>query len=265
MESRKTTGVYVTTLKDGTPSYRASITFRGKHIALGSFNTEKKAGAVYKEASKILSDESISISSYKERLNIPFEKFVTLINFRDKGMYISTPIYLEKKYFKYYLDPTSFLKFDIEDLFYYSSHKIMKRGSHLFVADYGSQISVPSRYGIKSYAVEGRDYRFANQDPTDFRYENIIILNRYRGVVQYAEKGFVKYKAVIHLRSNYVVGKYTSESEAAIAYNKAADILKKNGIKKHFEQNYVEDLSPSQYADIYMKLKISPKIYELRD
>ena len=64
MESRKTTGVYVTTLKDGTPSYRASITFRGKHIALGSFNTEKKAGAVYKEASKILSDESISISSY---------------------------------------------------------------------------------------------------------------------------------------------------------------------------------------------------------
>ena len=139
----------------------------------------------------------------------------------------------------------------------------MKRGSHLFVADYGSQISVPSRYGIKSYAVEGRDYRFANQDPTDFRYENIIILNRYRGVVQFAEKGFVKYKAVIHLRSNYVVGKYNSESEAAIAYNKAADILKKNGIKKHFEQNYVEDLSPSQYADIYMKLKIAPKIYEL--
>ena len=80
MKNKNVVGVYATTLKDGTPSYRASITFRGKHIALGSFNTEKKAGAVYKEASKILSDESISISSYKERLNIPFEKFVTLID-----------------------------------------------------------------------------------------------------------------------------------------------------------------------------------------
>ena len=264
MTSRKTTGVYSTTLKDGTPSYRASITFRGKHIALGSFDTEKKAGAVYKEASRILSDESISISSYNPKVNIPFEKFVTLINYRDKGMYISTPIYLEKKYFNYYLSPSLALKFDIEDLFYYSSHKIMKRGSHLFVADYGSQLSVLQRYGIKSYAVEGRDYQFVNDDPTDFRYENIIILNRYRGVVQFAEKGFVKYKAVIHLRSNYVVGKYNSEAEAAIAYNKAADILIKNGIKKNFELNYVEDLSPSQYADIYMKLKIAPKIYELR-
>jgi hypothetical protein len=139
----------------------------------------------------------------------------------------------------------------------------MKRGSHLFVADYGSQLSVLQRYGIKSYAVEGRDYQFANDDPTDFRYENIIILNRYRGVVQFAEKGFVKYKAVIHVKSNYVIGKYSSEAEAAIAYNKAADILIKNGIKKNFELNYVEDLSPSQYADIYMKLKIAPKIYAL--
>ena len=174
-------------------------------------------------------------------------------------MYISNPIYLENKYFLYYLSPDDVLKFDIEDLFYYSSHKIMKRGSHLFVADYGSQLS-----GIKSYAVCGRDYHFANDDPTDLRYENIIILNRYRGVRQFADKGFIKYKAVIHIRSNYVVGKYASEAEAAIAYNKAADILIKNGIKKNFQLNYVEELSPSQYADVYMKLKISPTILELR-
>jgi hypothetical protein len=82
--------------------------------------------------------------------------------------------------------------------------------------------------------------------------------------MQFAEKGFIRYKTVIHVKSNYVVGKYNSESEAAIAYNKAADILIKNGIKKNFQLNYVEDLSPSQYADIYLKLKISPKIYELR-
>ena len=29
----------------------------------------------------------------------------------------------------------------------------MKRGGHLFVAEYGMQTSVLSRYGIRSYAV----------------------------------------------------------------------------------------------------------------
>ena len=264
MKKQKYIGVYATTLKDGTPSFRSSITFRGKHISLGSFNNAMAADNAYREAGKILSDHTLGLSSYTPALTLPFDKYVTLINFRDKGMYIANPIYLEKKYFLYYLSPTKSLKFDIEDLFYYSLHKIMQRGSHLFVADYGSQLSVLQRYGIKSYAVEGRDYRFANDDPTDLRYENIIILNRYRRVLQYAEKGFIKYKAVIHIKSNYVIGKYNSEAEAAIAYNKAADILKKNGIKKNFQQNYVEDLSPSQYADLYMKLKIAPRIYALR-
>ena len=243
--------------------YRASITYCGKHIALGSYDKITRASKAYKEASGIFADSSFTVESYKPGMSLSFEKVVTLVNFRDKGMYIATPIYLEKKYFLYYLSPSKPLKFDIEDLFYYSSHKIMQRGSHLFVADYGSQVSILQRYGIKSYAVEGRDYRFANDDPNDFRYENIIILNRYRGVRQYAEKGFLKYKAVIHIKSNYVVGKYNSEAEAAIAYNKAADILIKNGIKKNFQLNYVEDLSPSQYADLYMKIKIAPKIYKI--
>jgi PKD repeat protein len=256
-------GVYENTLKDGTPSFRASITHGGKHISLGSFSDANTAAVVYKEARHILSDNDFSISSYNSSMYLPFEKCVCLINYRDKGMYIANPIYLEKKYFLYYLSPTLIYKFDIDDLFYYSSHKIMKRGNHLFVADYGSQLSVLARYGIKSYAVEGRDYHFANDDPTDLRYENIIILNRYRGVRQFVHKGFVRYKTVIHVKSNYVVGKYNTEAEAAIAYNKAADILKKNGIEKNFSQNYVEDLTPSQYADIYTKIKISKRIYDV--
>ncbi|MBQ7613925.1 MAG: hypothetical protein IJU77_02680 [Butyrivibrio sp.] len=264
MSKKNYTGVYSTTLKDGTPSFRASITYRGRHISLGSFDDIKVASGAYKDAAMILESPDFSIESYNKNMTLPFEKCVTLINFRDKGMYIANPIYLEKKYFRYFLSPNHVLKFDIEDLFYYSSHKIMKRGSHLFVADYGSQISVLQRYGIKSYAVEGRDYHFVNDDPNDLRYENVIILNRYRGVRQYAEKGFLKYKAIIHIKSNYVVGKYNSEAEAAIAYNKAADILIKNGIKKNFQLNYVEDLSASQYADIYLKVKIAPKIYELK-
>ena len=264
MSKKKYIGVYSTFLKDGTPSYRASITYFGKHISLGSYDKITKASKAYKEAAALLENEDIDIPSYKKDMALSFDKFVSLINYRDKGMYIANPIYLEKKYFLYYLSPSQALKFDIDDLFYYSSHKIMQRGAHLFVADYGSQLSIRERYGIKSYAVEGRDYRFANGDPTDFRYENIIILNRYRGVRQFAEKGFIRYKAVIHVKSNYVVGKYNTESEAAIAYNKAADILIKNGVKKAFQLNYVEDLSPSQYADIYMNTKISPKIYEIK-
>lgn len=264
MSKKNYIGVYRAFLKDGTPSYRASITYLGKHISLGSYSKVTHASKAYKEASAILENEAIDIPSYKKDMALGFDKFVSLINYRDKGMYIANPIYLENKYFLYYLSPTQVLKFDIDDLFYYSSHKIMQRGTHLFVADYGSQISIRERYGIKSYAVEGRDYRFANDDPSDFRYENIIILNRYRGVRQFAQKGFIKYKAVIHIKSNYVVGKYKTEAEAAIAYNKAADILIRNGIKKNFQLNYVEDLSASQYADIYMKIKISPKIYEIR-
>ena len=156
------------------------------------------------------------------------------------------------------------MKFDIDDLFYYSSHKIMKRGGHLFVADYGSQLSILQRYGIKSYAVFGRDYLFANDDPFDLRYENIIILNRYHGVRQFAHKGFIRYKTFIHIKSNYVVGVYNSEVEAAIAYNKAADILIKNGVNKKYQLNYIEDLSASQYADLYVKVKIPKKIYALK-
>lgn len=261
----KSVGVYETALKDGTPSYRASIKYNGKHISLGSYPDENTAAVAFKEARHILSDESFGISSYKSNNFLPFEKCVCLINFRDKGMYITNPIYLEKKYFLYYLSPGIVYKFDIDDLFYYSSHKIMKRGGHLFVADYGSQISVLSRYGIPGYAVEGRDYRFVNDDPTDLRYENILVLNRYRGVRQFAQKGFIRYKAVIHVKSNYVIGKYNSEAEAAIAYNKAADILIKNGIKKNFHLNYVEDLTPSQYAEIYTVIKISDRIYKLKD
>ncbi len=263
--ANKYIGVYETSLKDGTLSYRASIVYCKKHIALGSFETAAKAHKAYEQASRIVKDPSWTLSKYRKGTTLPFEKCVVLTNFRDNHMYIATPIYLEKKFFYYYLSPTLVLKFDIDDLFYYSFHKIMKRGSHLFVADYGSQISLPSRYGIKSYAVRGRDYEFANDDPTDFRYENIIILNRYNGVRQISEKGFIKYKAIIHVKSNYVVGKYNTEIEAAIAYNKAADILMKNGIGKSYTLNYIEDLSPSQYADIYTNIKLRKNIETIKN
>ena len=139
----------------------------------------------------------------------------------------------------------------------------MKRGKHLFVSDYGSQINILNRYGIRSHAVLNRDYRFINGDQTDLRYLNIEIINRYQGVRRYISRGMQKFKTVIHVQSNYVVGHYETEEEAAIAYNKAADLLAKSGISIKFRQNYLEDLSASDYAEIYRRIPISPRILHL--
>lgn len=254
------TGVYTAKRKDNSIYYRASVTFRQKHISLGSFDVWEDAHTAYKEASHILQDTTVGIADYHEALKLSFEKYVILINFRDNHIYFSTPIYVRKKYFLYYLSPALELKFDAEDLFYYSSHKIMQRNGHLFVADYGMQVNILNRYRIKNYAVKNKDYRFINGDATDFRYENIEILNRYHGVSHVTVKGSKMYKARIHIKGNYVIGTYATETEAAIAYNKAIDILSVNGLKKNFTPNYVEGLAPSRYADIYSKLVISEKI-----
>lgn len=258
-KDHKLPGVSTAMRKDHTIYYRASITFHSKHISLGSFSDEYMAHSAYKEALFALSSE-LGIEKYPESSVLSFEKWVSLINFRDNGIYISNPIYIRPKMFYYYLSQNEILKFDADDLFYYSSHKIMKRGNHLFVADYGIQVSIVSRYGIKRYAVEGRDYRFKNGDATDFRYSNIEILNPYHGVRQYNKQGRILFRSVIHINGNYIIGTYHSETEAAIAYNKAVDVLKENGFHKNYAVNYIDSVSPSEYAEIYDRLKINPRI-----
>lgn len=253
-------GVFEAKKKDGTIYYRASITYRRKHISLGGFATMSAANAAYLEADRLLNHDKSSINQYQDTSPLPFEKWVVLINFRDNGIYFGTPIYARAKFFYYYLSPTDVLKFDIDDLFYYSSHKIMKRDGHLFVADYGMQVNILNRYGIRSFAVAGKDYLFLNDDDTDFRHENLAIINRYQGVAEITYKGKKRYRARINIPGYYVIGHYHSEIDAAIAYNKAIDILKKRGVKKNYTPNYIDGLSPSVYADIYSHLKISDKI-----
>ncbi len=254
-------GVYLAKKKDGTIYYRSSITYKTKHISLGSFNTETDAHNAYLEAYNIISSDSLSLIHYSSKKYIlPFEKWVTLINFRDNNLYIKTPIYIRKNYISYFYSPKIELKFDIDDLFYYSSHKIMKRQGHLFVADYGMQVNILSRYGIKNYAVIGRDYDFANNDIYDFRYENIIIINKYYGVEKIYKKNQELFQAKIHLNGDYIIGIYPTEIHAAIAYNKAIDTVKSLGLDKNFQQNYIDNLSSREYADIYSQLNISKKI-----
>lgn len=259
-------GVYQAKKKDGSVYYRSSITFRNKHISLGSFSSEADAHDAYLEAAHILSHANVSLEHkiFHPRI-LKFDKVVSLINFRDNGIYIKTPIYLHANYFSYYLSETEEYKFDIDDLFYYSSHKIMKRGGHLFVSEYGMQTTLLSRYGIRSFAVCGRDYVFANGDALDYRYSNIIVVNRYYGVTSVVRKNKRCFEVRLHINGNHLTGVYDSEVTAAIAYNKAVDAAIAHGIKKNFPENYIPELSARDYAAIYSELKLSRKFLKYLD
>jgi hypothetical protein len=265
------TGVYKTTKKDNSTYYRVSITYQSRHISLGSFDDYDTANNVYIEATRILREPCCASSFYINTVDyttgfsncqseLSFEKFVLLVNLRDNDMYVKTPIYLCHRFFLYFLSEKTVLKFDIEDLFYYSSHKIMSRGGYFFVNDFGMQTSILNRFGIRNHSVKGKDYQFRNGDEHDFRYSNVAIINRYYGVEQAQKNGRVVYKTRIHINGNYSIGTYSSENEAAIAYNRAVDLLleKCPGIKD-FQKNYIESLSYIEYASLYNNVKISKK------
>lgn len=252
-------GVYTAKKKNGSRYYRSNITYQNKHISLGSYDSEIKAHEAYLTADTLLRgsqsiEDALDLTRY-----LSFDKLVSLINFRDNSMYIPTPIYLRKNYFSYYLDANTELKFDIDDLFYYSSHRIIRRQGHLFVNDYGMQVTLQSRYGIKSHAVCDRDYRFVNGDTNDFRYSNIEVINPYFGVTRIEKNGKIRYRVKIHINGNYTIGTYRSEAKAAVAYNKAVDLAHRAGIDKAFPENYIETLSAAEYADAYTSVRISQK------
>ncbi len=259
-------GAFPAKKKDGTLYYRSSVTYRGKHISLGSYPDDVAAHEAYLTASALLTAQvpplfGCTIEDYTLYGGaLPFDKWVCLLNFRDNGIYCHTPIYLKNRFFLYYLDPSTPLKFDADDLFYYMRRKILRRGGHLFVSDYGMQVSVLSRYGIHSHAVPGRDYRFVNGDSLDYRYGNIEVINRYHGVTKNVSGRHDIFTARIHINGDYLVGRYRTEAEAATAYNKAADHLNQKGFPKHFPRNYIEELSEREYAKLYANIRISKKI-----
>ncbi len=255
-------GVYTTQKKDGSVSYRVSITVCGKHISLGSYENKETAGRVYLDGKNII-DCKLEPSDYTDSLAIPHGKFIVLSNYIINGLYIPTPIFLKKHYFEYYMSPTHILKFDRDDLFFYSAHKIQQKGGYLFVSDYGSQYKILTRYGIRPFAVYGRDFIMANNDPDDYRYSNIKIINNYTGVQHKTLKGKPVYEVYIHINGNYLVGRYDDEISAAIAYNKAVDTLWQKGIKKAYIKNYIVSMKSEDYFEAYKKLAISDKLYNI--
>ena len=157
-------GVHKASKKDKTVYYRAGITYQKKHISLGSYSLEADASRAYLDARELLDDSTRTMQTLDLSSPLPFEKQIVLLNFRDHKIYFPNPIYLRKQFFEYHYSPDICFRFDIDDLFYFSSHKIMMRGNHIFVADYGSQVNLLSRFGIRSFAVCGRDYLFENGD-----------------------------------------------------------------------------------------------------
>ena len=253
-------GVYTAKKKNGTIYYRVSITYRRKHISLGSYDDIKTAEKVYEEGRNLVESTDITLEDYSDSMLIPHNKFVTLVNFRDNGIYFSTPMYLKKQFFEYHLSKDIILKFDRDDIFFYASHTIQKKGGYLFVSDYGSQYKILGRYGVKPFAVYERDYIMVNGDIYDYRYSNIKILNNYTGVQHKTDQKKDYYEAVIHIIGNYIVGHYDTEIQAAIAYNKAVDTLHKHGITKNYTKNYIVSLKREEYLEMYDKVKISEKI-----
>lgn len=289
-------GAYFHRKKDGTVCYRSKISYRGKSISLGTFCAEKEAAEAYRTAELLYSDKNMTVeklslarfvipmteiesesntkSNLKSKMKskhdasilsvkktvyspLPADKVVSILNHRDNGIYIKTPIYLRKGYFSYYLKDGTELKFDTDDLFYFSSHRILNRGGSLYVNDFGTQYRIVGRYGIHNFSVPGRDYLFANGDETDFRSSNIVIRNPYFGVFQKKENGTLTFETRIHINGDYIVGIYNSPEMAAIAYNKAADYAISHGFNKKFPQNFVESVTASQYATVYTDIRLS--------
>lgn len=257
------TGVYEARKKSGEVYYRASLTYKNKHISLGSSSDEAVSHAMYNEASDVINnpdnhwiDTEHRTSSYNESMVLPFGKYISLINFRDNNIYIKTPIYMCHKYFLYFLKENEVLQFSTDDLFYYSNHTIMSRGGYYFVNDYGMQTSILSRLGVRNHSVKGKDYIFKNGDIHDYRYENIQVVNRYNGVSQLTKNGRVIYKSRIHINGDYILGEFASETEAAVAYNKAIDMLS-GLINVTYTPNYIEGISSVEYASLYHNIILS--------
>jgi len=107
-------GVFSATKKSGEIYYRSSLTFRRKHISLGSYETPEQAHWAYLEGSRLISEPGIGLMQYHKTSPLPFEKWVCLINFRDNNIYFGTPIYIGQRLFYYYLSPSHILKFDMD-------------------------------------------------------------------------------------------------------------------------------------------------------
>ena len=241
--------------------YKIYFVYEGQKIYLGVYASRKEGQRILDEAEKIMHLPA-GIPSFDD-YTLNYKKVVCLCNLRDNKKYIKNPIYIYSKHFHYYLSQDCILIFDLKELFYFSTYKIHKRGSYLYTQDSVSQKSILSRFGILNHSVAGKDYIFKNNNPYDFRHENLEIINTYKGVTKKQRADKISYAASIFLDKNIIIGHYSSELEAAIAYNKAVDLLQEVYPQKQFVSNYIPFLTHEEYDEIYENLVVSPRLLHM--
>ena len=69
-------GAFKAQLKNGKYYYRSSVTYKNKHISLGSYDTEDQAHNAYRVAKEIIRNKSITIDAYRTDTALDFDKFV---------------------------------------------------------------------------------------------------------------------------------------------------------------------------------------------
>ncbi|MGL4345591.1 MAG: hypothetical protein ACRCTE_10360 [Cellulosilyticaceae bacterium] len=245
-------------IKNNFTQYTVYYLYKSKKIYIGIYNSEIEAQEAYNYTNRVFR-EGISIETYSPG-RIAFQKFITLVNFRDHGMFINHPIYVCSGYFKYFFSEEVYLILDLKDLFYFSTYKIYRRGHYLYTSSSHSQQSILTRFGITPKSTYGKDYMFVNGNRYDLRRENIIVLNHYHGVSCKIKDDKPLYTTRIYHEKNIVVGHYTSEIQAAIAYNKAAHILLERGVCRTYPLNTIPYLTQSEYDSLYVSLSLSPRL-----
>ncbi len=250
--------IYPATKGDVT-TYKVYFLYEKKKIYLGLYATSQLATLALEEATHIMNSPFGSLDfAYSV---IDYKKIISLCNFRDHKVYIKNPIYLKDKYFYYYLSKQIILTFDMKDLLFFSTYKICKRGNYLYIQDSISQQSLLNRFGILAHSVAGKDYIFKNGDNYDFRRDNLEIINNYKGVSKKEKNNETFYTATIYINKTLILGHYTSEVEAAIAYNKAIDFLMAHSNNcRDYVPNSIPFLTRDEYNAIYEGIQLSPRL-----
>lgn len=89
----------------------------------------------------------------------------------------------------------------------------------------------------------------------------MCVVNKYNGVSQIVKNGRIMFQSRIHINGDFIIGTYGAEYEAAIAYNKVADMLEPV-FPVNYTRNYIEDISHITYAAAYNSVKISKRVIE---
>ncbi|MGL4798730.1 MAG: hypothetical protein ACRCWY_04925 [Cellulosilyticaceae bacterium] len=240
--------------------YRVYYMYQSKKIYIGLYETEKDAQDAYALVDTLMQG-NFSLDDYPHSPLLSYQKFISLANFKNNGKYFNTPIYIEPPHFKYFLDEQLYLLFDMRDLLFIANYRIHLKGNYLYLTIGIRQENLLKRFGIPNHATYGTDYICLNGNRYDLRRSNLSILNHYHGVQVEQRYNVTTYVTRIFLKTYLVVGHYETEMLAAIAYNKAVDLVASTS-SSTYEKNEFPFLTRHEYTQLYEKLRVSKRLFK---